>query len=60
MKKLSYATPSWYAALRTASHDMLARCRWPTLGSVDPDILLEQGRMLVIAVAALLAALHYQ
>lgn len=58
--------PSWYATLRTASHELITRCMRPQLRGADPDILMQQGRIVmqqgkivVIAAMALWAAMHH-
>jgi len=59
MGRRPHAIPSWYATLRTASHEWIARCMRPPLGGADPDTLMQQGKIVVIAAMALWAAMHH-
>lgn len=51
--------PGWYATLRTASHELIARCMRAPLEGADLNILMEQGKIVVIAAVALWAAMHH-
>lgn len=51
--------PGWYATLRTTSHELIERCMRPPLEGADPEILMEQGKIVVIAAVALWAAMHH-
>lgn len=48
----------WFATLRTASHDFVARCMMRTFDAFNPEILIHQGRILLIAAAAMWVALY--
>lgn len=59
MTRKLQATPGWYATLRTASHELIARCMRAPLEGADLNILMEQGKIVVIAAVALWAAMHH-
>ena len=59
MSRRTHPVPCWYTTLRTASYNLIARCMKRSAEGTDPDILIAQGKMAVIAAMALWAALHH-